>query len=272
MGGRPASSPSRRSRTDRATAFTQRRRRPGVCEGRAGPAVGPGGNEEGPPMSARIALSWSPWGCSPVSLAPRGCRRRSPKTCCPPRRGSWAAGRTCRRRWPCRPSRCPRRRPRRTTTRSPGPGCSPSPTRTGPRPASCSPRTAWRGSSTATATAAPASGWRAGPAGVVAVSIRAAAAPAGAAGIALLQGTIAAGPGDDAAALEYTTAPVARVLDPGRAGRSVPGHGAARGRGVRRPHPADARRPAKIGSDNRGPRPLFGTALPRSQAENLLRR
>jgi hypothetical protein len=42
----------------------------------------------------------------------------------------------------------------------------------------------------------------------VAVAVRAADAPAGEAGIALLQGTIALGPGDDAAALEYTTAPI----------------------------------------------------------------
>ena len=41
--------------------------------------------------------------------------------------------------------------------------------------------------------------------GIVAVSIRAADAPAGEAGIALLQGTIAAGPGEDAVMLEYTT-------------------------------------------------------------------
>jgi hypothetical protein len=44
--------------------------------------------------------------------------------------------------------------------------------------------------------------------GVVAVSIRAADAPAGEAGIALLQGTIATGPGDGALMLEYTTVPV----------------------------------------------------------------
>jgi hypothetical protein len=42
--------------------------------------------------------------------------------------------------------------------------------------------------------------------GIVAVAVRAADAPAGEAGIALLQGTIAVGPGDDTAALEYTTA------------------------------------------------------------------
>jgi hypothetical protein len=44
--------------------------------------------------------------------------------------------------------------------------------------------------------------------GIVAVSIRETDAPAGEAGIALLQGTIAAGPGDDAIMLEYTTAPI----------------------------------------------------------------
>jgi hypothetical protein len=44
--------------------------------------------------------------------------------------------------------------------------------------------------------------------GIVAVTVRAADAPLGEAGIALLQGMIAVGPGDDAAALEYTTAAV----------------------------------------------------------------
>ena len=44
--------------------------------------------------------------------------------------------------------------------------------------------------------------------GIVAVSMRAADAPAGKAGIALLQGTIAVGPGGDALMLEYTTAAV----------------------------------------------------------------
>jgi hypothetical protein len=51
--------------------------------------------------------------------------------------------------------------------------------------------------------------------GLLAVAIRVADAPAGEAGITVLQGTIALEPGDDVAMLEYTTAPVAGSGTPG---------------------------------------------------------